>query len=195
MTYGTMSGGYPPIFSFLHWLVAISVLTIIPVAYFMNRVAEGPLQNNLYNFHKSLGVLIFVLMILRLINRLAVAAPVPDPTLKRWERALLAAVHGLLYFLLLARPIVGYVANSAYGASTPFFGLFELPPLSPRMNRCPSSCSRCTAAPDGCWRSWRRCISPRRFSTTSSAATACCNGCCRARSAASNAQSPEYPRG
>lgn len=129
MTYGTLSGGYPGTSKFLHWLVAISVLTIIPVAYFMGRVAEGPLQNNLYNFHKSLGVLIFVLMILRVINRLAVGAPAPDPTLKRWERALSSAVHGLLYFLLLVMPILGYVANSAYGAPTPFFGLFDLPPI------------------------------------------------------------------
>ena len=129
MTYGTLSGGYPGTSKFLHWLVAISVLTTIPVAYFMSRVAKGPLQDNLYNFHKSLGVLILVLMILRLINRLAVGAPAPDPTLKRWERAASSAVHGLLYFLLLALPIVGYVANSAYGATTPFFGLFELPPI------------------------------------------------------------------
>jgi cytochrome b561 len=129
MTYGTLSGGYPGTSKFLHWLVVISVLTTIPVAYFMNRVAEGPLQNNLFNLHKSLGVLIFVLMILRVINRLAVGAPAPDPTLKRWERALSSAVHGLLYFLLLAMPIGGYVANSAYGASTPFFGLFDLQPI------------------------------------------------------------------
>ena len=129
MTYGTLSGSYPGTSKFLHWLVAISVLTTIPVAYFMNRVAEGPLQNNLYNFHKSLGVLIFVLMILRVINRLAVGAPAPDPTLKRWERALSSAVHGLLYLLLLVMPILGYVANSAYGAATPFFGLFNIPPI------------------------------------------------------------------
>ena len=33
------------------------------------------------------------------------------------------------YVLLLAMPIVGYIANSAYGAPTPFFGLFDLPPI------------------------------------------------------------------
>lgn len=38
-------------------------------------------------------------------------------------------MHGLLYLLLLAMPIVGYVANSAFGASTPFFGLFDVPPI------------------------------------------------------------------
>jgi cytochrome b561 len=38
-------------------------------------------------------------------------------------------VHTSLYVLLLAMPIVGYIANSAFGAATPFFGLFELPPI------------------------------------------------------------------
>ena len=38
-------------------------------------------------------------------------------------------MHGSLYVLLLAMPIVGYVANSAYGAPTPFFGLFNVPPI------------------------------------------------------------------
>ena len=38
-------------------------------------------------------------------------------------------MHDLLYVLLLAMPVVGYIANSAYGAPTPFFGLFELPPI------------------------------------------------------------------
>jgi cytochrome b561 len=39
-------------------------------------------------------------------------------------------VHTSFYVLLLAMPIVGYIANSVYGASTPFFGLFDLPPIA-----------------------------------------------------------------
>jgi cytochrome b561 len=133
MTYGTLRGGYPTTSKWLHWLVALCVLTTIPVAFWMNNTSDQNLGNNLYNFHKSLGVLIFVLMVLRLINRLVVGAPMPDLTLKRWERAVSSAVHGLLYVLLLALPVAGYVANSAYGAAgtpTPFFGLFQLPPIT-----------------------------------------------------------------
>jgi cytochrome b561 len=132
MTYGTLRGGYPAASKWLHWLVALCVLITIPIALWMKNAANPALQNNLYNFHKSLGVLIFVLLVLRLANRLIVGAPAPEPTLKRWERAVSSAVHGLLYVLLLALPVVGYVANSAYGAAgtpTPFFGLFELPPI------------------------------------------------------------------
>ena len=133
MTYGTLPpAGYPATSKWLHWLVAISVLTTAPVAIAMVSAGPGPTQDTLYNLHKSLGVLIFVLMALRLINRLAMGAPMPEPGIEPWQKTLSSAVHGLLYLLLLAMPVVGYIANSAYGASTPFFGLFELPPIIAR---------------------------------------------------------------
>jgi cytochrome b561 len=127
MTYGTRTDHYPATSKLLHWLVAICVLTTAPVAIAMTRVGKGPTQDMLYNFHKSLGVLILVLMLLRLINRLAVGAPIADPGIVPWQKTVSSVVHTSLYVLLLAMPVVGYIANSAYGASTPFFGLFNLP--------------------------------------------------------------------
>src|SRR4051812_15779859 len=111
MTYGHRTDGYPPTSKLLHWLVAICVLTTAPVAIAMVRVDKGPTQDMLYTFHKSLGVLILLLMLLRLINRLTVGAPIPDPNIEPWQKKASSAVHGLLYVLLLAMPVVGYVAN------------------------------------------------------------------------------------
>ena len=129
MTYGTRTDHYPPSSKLLHWLIAACVLTTVPVAIAMGRVNPGPTQDFLFNFHKSLGVLIFALMILRVINRIVLGAPIPDPWIEPWQKAVSSAVHGALYSLLLAMPIVGYVANSAYGAPTPFFGLFNVPAI------------------------------------------------------------------
>jgi cytochrome b561 len=129
MTYGTRTDHYPATSKLLHWLVAACVLTTAPVAIAMGRVGKGPTQDMLYNFHKSLGVLILILMILRLINRLAVGAPIADPNIVPWQKAVSSVVHTSLYALLFAMPVVGYIANSAYGAPTPFFGLFNLPKL------------------------------------------------------------------
>jgi cytochrome b561 len=129
MTYGTRTGPYPATSKWLHWLVAACVLTTAPVAIAMTRVGEGATQDTLYTFHKSLGVLILILVILRLINRLIAGAPAPEPGIERWQKAASSATHGLLYLLLVAMPIVGYVANSLYGAPTPFFGVFDLPPI------------------------------------------------------------------
>lgn len=130
MTYGTLPpAGYPAASKWLHWLVALSVLAAVPVGIMLPYIPRGPIQDNLYNLHKSLGVLILVLMVLRIINRFVSGAPAAEPGLERWKRALSSAVHGLLYVLLIVQPLIGYWANSAYGATTPFFRLFELPAL------------------------------------------------------------------
>lgn len=128
MTYST-SNHYPSTSKLLHWLVALCVLTTAPVAIAMVSAHPGPGQDALYNLHKSLGILILVLMVLRLINRLMAGAPMPEPGIEPWQKTLSSIVHGSLYVLLLAMPVVGYLANSTYGASTPFFGLFNLPPI------------------------------------------------------------------
>jgi cytochrome b561 len=130
MTYGTLPpGGYPASSKWLHWLVALSVLTTVPIGLLLPYLAPGPTQDGLYNFHKSLGILILVLMVLRVLNRFAVGAPAPEPGLARWQRAVSSAVHGALYLLLIVQPIVGYWANSAFGAATPVFGLFQIPAM------------------------------------------------------------------
>ena len=110
MTYGTRTDHYPATSKLLHWLVAVCVLTTAPVAIAMGRVGEGPPQNTLYNFHKSLGVLILLLMILRLTNRLVVGAPAPIRT-SSLGRGPSSVVHRALYVLLIAMPVVGYIAN------------------------------------------------------------------------------------
>jgi cytochrome b561 len=127
MTYGTRTDHYPATSKLLHWLIAACVLITAPVAIAMTRIDKGPTQDALYNLHKSLGVLILALMVLRLINRLAAGALAPEAEIEPWQKTVSSIVHTLLYVLLLAMPVVGYVANSAYGATTPFFGLFELP--------------------------------------------------------------------
>jgi cytochrome b561 len=93
-----------------------------PVAIAMTRTDKGPAQDALYNFHKSPGVLILFLMVLRLINRLVAAALAPEADIEPWQKTVSSVVHTSLYVLLLTMPVVGYVANSAYGAATPFFG-------------------------------------------------------------------------
>lgn len=128
--------GYPASMRIMHWLIAAIVLFTIPLGLFMANAPQGTIEQSrmdrLYDLHKSLGVLIFALMALRLAVRWRVGAPAPVPTLTRLERIASSAVHHLLYLLLLLMPIGGWAANSAFGAPTPFFGLFNLPPLLSR---------------------------------------------------------------
>lgn len=130
MTYGTLPpAGYPASSKWLHWLVAIPVLIAVTVGIVLPYTQPGPMQDALFNGHKAMGVLIFLLMVARIINRFAVGAPAAEPGIARWQKAVSSAVHGLLYVLLVVQPIIGIWANSAYGAPVNFFGLFTIPPL------------------------------------------------------------------
>jgi cytochrome b561 len=129
MTYGTLLPvAYPPTSKLLHWLVAISVLVQAPLGLLIVHTELGAWRDASYNFHKSLGILILALMLWRLVNRFVAGAPRAEPTIAAWQRVVSSAVHGALYLLLIVQPIIGYLANSAFGASTPVFGLFEIPP-------------------------------------------------------------------
>lgn len=121
--------GYSGFAKSLHWIVALCVLTTIPVGVAMNRIT-GDLANGLFNFHKSLGILILILMTVRIIYRLAKGVPPHEPGLPAFFVFAGNVTHWALYILLIAMPISGWVANSAYGAPTPFFGLFNLPSLA-----------------------------------------------------------------
>ena len=118
--------GYSGFAKSLHWIVALLVLTVIPVGIVMGQIENAPF--NLFNFHKSLGVLILILMTVRLIYRLANGAP-PEPNIPAFYRFAGRATHWALYVLLIVTPVSGAIANMYYGAGTPFFGLFEVQPF------------------------------------------------------------------
>ncbi len=125
----TSLGTYRPASKWLHWIVGILVLGMLPVGIIMARMAEGPAQDRLFALHESFGILVLALMILRLANRLR-GAPRPAPTLTPPERIASTSVHHLFYVMLFLMPIVGWLGVSAYaGAGPSFFGLFDLPGL------------------------------------------------------------------
>jgi cytochrome b561 len=115
-----------------HWIVAIAVLTTIPAGLIMNRIGEGPAQDQLYDLHRSLGLVILVLALLRVGVRLLDGAPAPFAGLTPFQRIVSVTVHRLLYALLLLMPILGWAAMSAYGGEWSFFHLFMPPPLLPK---------------------------------------------------------------
>lgn len=118
---------YSGFHKFLHWAVAVCVIFMIPAGFIMGSLPQGDLQNTVYNLHKATGLLVLGLMLVRLANRLIAGAPPSEPSITTFQRIASHSVHGSLYVLLLAQPLLGWAANSYYGAVTPFFGLFEIP--------------------------------------------------------------------
>ncbi len=120
----------------LHWLIALLAIPALGVGMTLGWLGfDGArdsfgidITNALYLGHKTAGVLILLLMTLRLVLRLALGTPPPVPTLTRFERIASRAVHDLLYLVLLALPVVGWLATAAGGYPVQFFA-WNLPGL------------------------------------------------------------------
>ena len=116
----------------LHWGMATLIFAMIPLGVVIANGWGGRFLEALYDLHKSVGALLFVLALVRLAYRL-VKAPLPLPNdIPRLQRTVAHLTHLGLYALQLAQPIVGWMASSAYGAPIVVFGWFELPPAFPK---------------------------------------------------------------
>ncbi|MGG9998831.1 cytochrome b [Pseudovibrio ascidiaceicola] len=124
--------GYSVMAKTYHWIVAILVLIMVPMGLVMTDLGPGALQNTLYFYHKSIGILLFLLVVLRLLQHWITPAPPPPASLAPVLRIVSRSVHGLLYLVLIANPILGWIGLSLYGAPMPFFGLFDLPSIVPQ---------------------------------------------------------------
>lgn len=113
----------------IHWLTLLMVLGLVVVGLLMQELPNSPSKIQIYGLHKSFGLTVLVLTVLRLVWRLAAGVPRPVPGTPRWQRAAASVTHGALYVLLLAMPLSGWLYNSASGFGLKWFGLFSLPKL------------------------------------------------------------------
>lgn len=123
--------GYTLTARILHWVTAALVLIMVPIGVAMANADFGGAQDTLYHLHRSIGVLLLPIVLIRLIYRLRNPAP-PLPADIPWIQQLAAHItHWGLYTLLIVQPVVGWIATSAYRAPILFFWLFEVPPIWP----------------------------------------------------------------
>jgi cytochrome b561 len=116
----------------LHWIMAFLVAGLITAGLTMTRIGEGPTQDRLYDLHRSFGMVVFVLILLRVAVRLFDGPPAPAPSLTPLQRKVSAGVHHLLYLLLFLMPLAGWAGMSAYGGDWRIFDLFMPWPIAPK---------------------------------------------------------------
>jgi len=112
-----------------HWVMAL--LIFVQMALGLTAVAWhlSPTKIQLFFWHKSTGMLILALLALRLAWRLARPAPALPADMPAWERAAARASHALLYALMAALPLTGWIVNSAANIPFRIFYVVPLPPL------------------------------------------------------------------
>lgn len=111
-----------------HWLVVALLAIQYPIGWLMPDVHGGP-PGAPMTFHVSVGLLILLVIVLRLVWRLT--HPVaPESTLPAWQRLSSELVHWILYVAVLATTLSGWLFASYRGWSLSFFDLFRLPMLA-----------------------------------------------------------------
>ena len=113
----------------LHWLIAIALAGTFALGLYMHELPLSPQKLKLYSWHKWAGVTIFLFVALRLAWRLGHRPPALPILMPAWQRLAAEATHVLLYVLMFAVPLSGWLMSSAKGFQTVWFGVLPLPDL------------------------------------------------------------------
>jgi cytochrome b561 len=120
---------YPAISRAFHWLTLVLVAAAFGLVW---AVPEGPAtpQGDFFNaWHRTIGIIVWLITLLRLSWRLHAGVPLPEGSLSPLERRASAAVHWLLYGFLIAQPMLGYLAANLWKSQTMLFNAVTMPAL------------------------------------------------------------------
>jgi len=115
----------------LHWLIAGLIIAAVFMGWTMTRMEITPARLKLFNYHKWVGVTVLALALLRLAWRLTHSPPPLEP-MPRWQKAAAHGGHALLYLLMLAVPVAGWIYSNASGYPVVYLGKIPLPNLMER---------------------------------------------------------------
>jgi len=96
----------------LHWLMALLILVQAAGGWITEEMERSPLKADAMTAHKSLGITLLLLLLIRLLWRWTHAAPPPPAGSKRWEILAAGLSHHALYLLMIAVPVSGWLAAS-----------------------------------------------------------------------------------
>lgn len=124
------SSRYGAVSVFLHWFVALAVFGLFALGLWMVGLDYySPWRKEAPDLHKSIGLTLLALMVIRVVWRWISPAPPALATYSRATRIGATLGHGFLYLSLFAVMIAGYLISTAEGVGIPVFGLFEVPAL------------------------------------------------------------------
>ncbi|HEX2494989.1 MAG TPA: cytochrome b [Steroidobacter sp.] len=120
---------YGAVAQLFHWVIVALIITQFFLANKADALPIGAAKLATLARHKSVGITILGLAILRLLWRLLGTAPAPPQTAARWQKVAARASHFMLYALLLVIPVLGWLMSSARNFPVSWFGLVTLPDL------------------------------------------------------------------
>lgn len=124
-----MSTHYSATAKALHWGIAVLIFGLLGLGFYMTGLDLSPTKLQLFSWHKWAGVTVFMLVVVRLAWRITHRPPALPAHMSALERFAAHAGHHLLYVLMFAIPLSGWLMSSAKGFQTVWFGVLPLPDL------------------------------------------------------------------
>lgn len=119
---------YGAVAQFLHWTIVVLLIVQVTLAWLADGLPRGAEKLALVTRHKSFGITILALVILRIVWRL-LHRPPSLPPMPGWQRVAARASHWGMYVLLLAIPLTGWMYSSSGDRPVSWFGLVQMPDL------------------------------------------------------------------
>jgi cytochrome b561 len=113
---------YRPPAVVLHWLVALLIVGMFGLGWYMMSIEKEPGSDWYFNLHRSLGLTVAGLVVLRVIWRLSHWPAELPAGVSMWDRKLSLAAHWLLYACMVVMPLTGYLGASYSKDGAAFFG-------------------------------------------------------------------------
>ncbi len=138
----TLPDRYTRMAVMLHWIIAALMIANVGLGLLFKSFGDENIRF-LIDTHKSIGLTVLSLVIVRILWRITHRPPALPPEYKAWEKAASKWTHAFLYFIMFFLPISGWLHDSAWEAAAEiklnYFGLFELPRLGLIMDMEPAA--------------------------------------------------------
>jgi cytochrome b561 len=116
---------------FLHWAMALLILILLALGQWIASMEVSLSNLWLFGLHKSLGISVLALALVRIAWHLRTPPPAPIGKDDGWRHFAARIVHFALYILMLAIPLTGWIASSATGIDSVVFQIWTLPAIAP----------------------------------------------------------------
>lgn len=111
---------------FFHWIIALIVILMLAGSFFLDDLPDS-IKGTAFMLHKSFGLTVLALMLLRIIWIVQKGKPALPVTVPAWQRAMSRLVQYSLYFFVIVMPLSGWIMSTAAGRSPVLFDLVQLP--------------------------------------------------------------------
>src|SRR5215475_14803925 len=132
MTIRNTTARWSAVAQLLNWAIVVLIIVQVTLASIADDLPLGMKKLAMLARHKSVGITILGLAVLRLLWRWMNPTPALPNTLKPYERVLATVTHAGLYIVLFAMPLSGWMMTSARGFPVSWFGFFQLPDFVPK---------------------------------------------------------------